>query len=256
MRYRVGEMAELFGLTTEGIRYLEKRGFIRSQRENNGYRTYAKTEKSQLRHIRSLCSMGFSLEEAERMISETPRDEILSALDAKLNDLSKKAQELARMQRMLAEHRDIINHMLVRTGEFSLTRCAEMIFFPTNINATDERTRAAEKAWIAAMPSVMMCALYGEEDEIKGLAATAADADELSLPRLDGMIRIPSQLCVHSVLEAPIYARPDLHQLFEWAAGQGLNPGGRTCCLMRLTFKGTDAQRWTIHEVYQPVENG
>ena len=255
MRYRVGEMAELFGLTTEGIRYLEKRGFIRSQRENNGYRTYDKTEKSQLRHIRSLCSMGFSLEEAERMISEMPRNEILSALDTKLNDLSKKAEEIARMQRMLAEHRDMLERMLEHTDDFSLTHSPEMIFFPTN-NASNERTRAAEKAWIAAMPSVMMCALYGEKDEIKGLAASAADADELSLPWLDEMIRIPSQLCVHSVLEAPIYARPDLHQLFEWAAGQGLNAGGRTCCLMRLTFKGTDSRRWTIHEVYQPVENG
>ena len=254
VRYRIGEMAELFGMTKEGIRYLERRGIIRSQREENGYRTYSRSEISQLKHIRSLCSMGFSLDEAERMICDMPRGELLSALDEKLTELDRRAQELSRMRTTLTEQRDALERALMRGEGFELIPCPDMIFFPRDVREAEERVRAVEKAWFAAMPTVMMCALYGEEDEVKGSAVSEADARALSLPVLDGMLRLGGRMCVHGVLEAKLYGKPDMRPLREWMAARGLQPAGRVFCLVRMTYRGEDAQRWTIHEVYQPVK--
>ena len=41
MRYRIGELADFFGMTKEGIRYLEREGVITSERDaGNGYRYF------------------------------------------------------------------------------------------------------------------------------------------------------------------------------------------------------------------------
>ena len=43
MEYSVGEVAALFGLTTQGVRYLEKQGLIQSVRkEGSGYRVFSR----------------------------------------------------------------------------------------------------------------------------------------------------------------------------------------------------------------------
>ena len=60
MKYRTGEMAEFFGMTKEGIRFLERKGMIVSKRdERNGYRYFSRSEVSLLKHLRSYCAMGF-----------------------------------------------------------------------------------------------------------------------------------------------------------------------------------------------------
>ena len=55
MKYRTGEMAEFFGMTKEGIRFLERKGMIVSKRdERNGYRYFSRSEVSLLK--RRCCS--------------------------------------------------------------------------------------------------------------------------------------------------------------------------------------------------------
>lgn len=254
MAYRVGEMAELFGLTTEGIRYLEKRGFIRSRRESNGYRTYSYTEKAKLKHIRNLCSMGFSLKEAERMVTDLPRDDILSVLDAKLEDLAQKADGIARMQRMLTEHRALVDRALQLKGNSELISCPEMIFLPTAVNDTPYHDHSIEKEWVAAMPLAVLAAIYDGNDIRRGMMVKAHDADTLALPASDSLIHIQPQLCVHGALETPPHQRRDIRPLVQWAEARGWRATGRMYCLMRMSFKAPDAQIQELDEVYLPVE--
>ena len=52
MRYRTGEMAEFFGMTKEGIRYLERQGLITSRRdEQNRYRYFSRSEITRLKEL-------------------------------------------------------------------------------------------------------------------------------------------------------------------------------------------------------------
>ena len=53
MKYRIGEMAEFFGLTKEAIRYYERKGIVTSTRdERTGYRYYERDEITTLKQIR------------------------------------------------------------------------------------------------------------------------------------------------------------------------------------------------------------
>ena len=55
MRYRIGELAYFFGMTKEGVRYLERQGIVCSERdEKNGYRYFSRTEISRFKQIKRL----------------------------------------------------------------------------------------------------------------------------------------------------------------------------------------------------------
>lgn len=63
-RYRIGELADLFGITKEGIRYLERQGLITSVRdEENGYRYYGRASTATLKTVRTYQRLGLSLNE-------------------------------------------------------------------------------------------------------------------------------------------------------------------------------------------------
>ena len=72
MKYRIGEMAEFFGLTKEAIRYYERKGIVTSIRdERTGYRYYERDEITTLKQIRTYESLGFSLDDAQAMAVAT-----------------------------------------------------------------------------------------------------------------------------------------------------------------------------------------
>ena len=96
MEYSVGEVAALFGLTTQGVRYLEKQGLIHSLRkEGSGYRVFSRGEVARLKEIRMMQSLGFSTEQLARSM---PRERILPSLDEQLEAIARKRTELERME--------------------------------------------------------------------------------------------------------------------------------------------------------------
>jgi len=63
-KMRIGEFAELAGVTPRTIRYYEALGLLGpSEREGHGFRYYTKTELTRLKKIDALKQCGLSLEE-------------------------------------------------------------------------------------------------------------------------------------------------------------------------------------------------
>lgn len=209
MKYRTGEMAEFFGMTKEGIRFLERKGMIVSKRdERNGYRYFSRSEVSLLKHLRSYCAMGFSLEEAHRMICDTPQEEVLLRLDEKIAELEEKEEQLRRMKAMLKGHRRAAECVLDGRDAFELCMSPELLYFPRLSDTLSAAERTVERTWIAAMP--------------------------------------------------PVPTLPDLAPMLSWARACGMEQCGAAICMVRLTYRHEDGNRWTIHEIFLPVqpENG
>ncbi|MEU1390195.1 MULTISPECIES: MerR family transcriptional regulator [unclassified Nonomuraea] len=65
---RIGELAERTGVSTRSLRYYEQHGLLSARRGPNGYREYTEEDVKLVSEIRSLLSVGFTLEDTRPFV--------------------------------------------------------------------------------------------------------------------------------------------------------------------------------------------
>ena len=269
MRYRIGELADLFGMTKEGVRYLERQGIIRSERDaENGYRYFSREEIIRLKQIRRYQGFGFSLEEAKRLVCETPKEDILEKLAQKQRELSETAKQIERMQQFLSKQQEVATRLLHAREQIWLGERPEMIFFPRvpeeASGATPEerraivRARAQEKEWILATPMCTLGAMHraadGSGPRQLGSIVRAEDARAAGMQETERTIHLMPCPCICGVLEAPDKRPPDLSPVLAYAQAHGLQIVGDIYGALWFTCRAEQGGRYTIHEIYAPYK--
>ena len=269
MRYRIGELADFFGMTKEGIRYLEREGVITSERDaGNGYRYFPRDEITRLKQIKRYQGLGFSLEEAHQLVCETRREEIVDRLAQKQRELEGNVRQIERMQRLLAMQQEAAAHLIDTQEQVWLGERPELIFFPrVPDEASGEtpaqreaiaRARAEEKEWILATPPCTLGAMHFTPDgtgrRMLGSIVRAESAREVGLRETERTIHLPACPCVCAVVEGPEKQRPDLSPLFDYMRANRLRITGEVFGILWLTYRTEQGNRFGIHEVYAPYE--
>lgn len=103
----IGRLARLAGVKPDTIRFYERRGLLpRPARTAAGYRVYEEANLRRVRFIRKAQSLGFSLDEVQRILSlrghsgETCRC-VMAMAEATLSETEDKLRELARFKNKL-----------------------------------------------------------------------------------------------------------------------------------------------------------
>lgn len=266
MKYRIGEMAEFFGLTKEAIRYYERKGIVTSTRDwQTGYRYYERDEITTLKQIRTYESLGFSLDEAQAMVVETTFSEMEKRLDQKLLELKKKEEAIARMRQEL--ERQQTSAQAFQAGQIELRILPETYFWrrvPDEASARTEaereriaRERSEEKRWVEAMPPVVLCGLHYDKNlnpcKVFGSAIPKNTAETLGLP-LSCAALLPERLCTVGYAEAKLGDKPDIGRLVSWTHERGYSICGDIYATLRLVYKKENGERWGVHEFFLPVQ--
>lgn len=269
MRYRIGELADFFGMTKEGIRYLEREGVIASERDaGNGYRYFPREEITRLKQIKRYQGLGFSLEEAQQLLCETRREEIAGRLAQKQRELQEKVRQIERMQRFLAMQQEVVAHLIDAQKQVWLGERPELIFFPrVPDEASGEspaqreaiaRARAEEKEWILATPPCTLGAMHYTPDgtgrRMLGSIVRAEAAHEAGLQETERTIHLPACPCICAVVEGPDRQRPDLTPLFDYVRENRLRITGDVFGVFWLTYRTEQGNRYAVHEIYAPYE--
>ena len=267
MRYRTGELAGFFGMTKEGIRYLERQGIIKSVRdEKNGYRYFPREEITRLKQIRSYQSIGFGLDEAHSMVCLTRREQLLERLDEKISELEEKAASIERIKEMLIGQRRAAEKTLTDAGSFEIVMRPEMVFFERVSDEASGETpeqrrtiahaRNTEKIWIQAMSPVTLGGCHydaqGRDVRHVGSMALAEDVRALNLPMLEQMVRLEPCLCVRGILESPWSKKPDIMPMLAFAEKNGYRLCADVYALAKMTYEYENTV-WGIHEFFLPV---
>ena len=92
--FKIGEIAKLYHIGTDSLRYYEKLGILTPKRSENDYRLYSLHDIWRLNVIRDLRNLDFSMEQIKdylnnRSITSTESlfEQELSAIDNKLEEL-------------------------------------------------------------------------------------------------------------------------------------------------------------------------
>jgi MerR family transcriptional regulator, copper efflux regulator len=103
----IGEASEASGVSAKMIRYYEQIGLIQpSARSGNNYRIYGEGEVHVLRFIKRARSLGFSLEETERLLAlwqdrERESAAVKEVATAHIADLERRIAEMQAMVKTL-----------------------------------------------------------------------------------------------------------------------------------------------------------
>ncbi|MDP9864414.1 MULTISPECIES: MerR family transcriptional regulator [Streptosporangium] len=105
---RIGELARRAGVSTRALRYYEQQGLITARRAANGYREYSEADLKLVTEIRSLLTVGFTLEDARPFVA---------CLRAGHESGGSCPESVAVYRRKLAEIDDEIRTLLARRAE-------------------------------------------------------------------------------------------------------------------------------------------
>jgi DNA-binding transcriptional MerR regulator len=100
---RSAELASLCGLSTDTLRYYERKGLLRAGRSANGYREYPPQSPDRIRLVQNALSVGFTLDELARLLKirekgGAPCKEVRALAAAKLKDLEEQLRGLSALR--------------------------------------------------------------------------------------------------------------------------------------------------------------
>lgn len=247
IEYRIGDVAELAGLSRDALRFYEKKGVITARKKDNGYRYYSENDIYKLMYVIYHRKMNTSLDEIENLVSEG-----VSRASLRVRTRQRIAEEKAQIRR----HQQAVTRLsLVERDldsiEKSLDRCCVKTFPKAYILGTCPSLQEGLKEWFRLSSSeagLDMTYFYNvytftEENGLEPEGTQLLFYQGIE-PLLDSPIDAQAYpltepvKCVYSVVESS-QAGPDLpvvERLARWARSQGLKPGTRVYANDMMSF--------------------
>jgi MerR family mercuric resistance operon transcriptional regulator len=106
---KIGEVSQASGIGIEALRFYERSGLLgKPVRSASGYRLYDEGVLERLSFIKKAQTLGFSLDEIKRIISDarsgaSPCDEVREIVRRRLAELDERMREMRRYRKELAQ---------------------------------------------------------------------------------------------------------------------------------------------------------
>ncbi|MFY9572114.1 MAG: heavy metal-responsive transcriptional regulator [Blastocatellia bacterium] len=140
---RSGELARLAGVSTDTLRYYERKGLLaRPRRSTNSYREYPESALDRVRLVRRSLAVGFTLDELARILEVrgrggAPCREVRSLAGAKLAEVEAQIEELTGLRNELKKLLKNWDALLSKTAPSERARLLESL----ELGASNPRTR-------------------------------------------------------------------------------------------------------------------
>lgn len=183
--WKVGEVAELTGLTIRTLRYYDQIClFSPSQYTESGHRLYTKADLVRLQPILSLKQMGMSLEEIQLLLSN-PEEH--TAADILQTQISRVKQEIEVQQHLLAE----LENALLSTHSNRMMSISELTKLMEALKMNKEKYFTKQQLAIMKTnyENEDMQTLKNKKQEFKDLIAEIRSEKEKGTSPTDGKVQ-------------------------------------------------------------------
>lgn len=220
LRYSIGDVSRVLGMTTSALHFYEKEGIIDTPKVESGWRYYQEADINRLISAKKYRAMGVPVREIARQFSADGMTgkQVLSRMKEKRDEAALAARQYAGLAQDIE---DLIAHSeegLLRTDAVDVRRTEDMIYFRSRSGGRiplDKGEQALAKRWLDAVPAVglSICREPGEERAVSSLIISARRAADCGLTAEDGVARrIPGGMALHAVVTCgeEQYDEPDV----------------------------------------------
>lgn len=169
--YKIGEVARMFGLPNDTLRYYESRGIITPKRdEESGYRYYDAWDMNFLLDSMWYRSFDFSLADVEQMINKDDLPQFEMRCRQREIELIQTINEYQRKLKQLALFRQRLKQIPKELGEFRLENSPAMVWQRQRTNYELEKGPSVEivRKWAELMPYVEHTFVMPEVKPVRG----------------------------------------------------------------------------------------
>lgn len=110
--YKIGEIAKLYGIGTDSLRYYEEIGILHPHRDDNGYRMYGIDDIQTLNILRDLRAIGFSMQEIKTHLLDFDLQKTLALFHKGIDTIDAKVSSLQALRAQLENRITEINSHL------------------------------------------------------------------------------------------------------------------------------------------------
>lgn len=106
--FRIGELARLYHISTDSLRYYEELGLLIPKRSPNNYRLYSSEDLWRLNIIRDLRALDFSMESIREYLNNHTVASTLSMINEEIDAVDRQIARLKESRRSLCERRSAV----------------------------------------------------------------------------------------------------------------------------------------------------
>ena len=275
MRYKIGDVSRILGISADLLRYYEKKGVVRPQKDqNNDYRYYDTWDINFLIDCLWFKHFGFGIPQVAYMVTDCYHGDLISLLDEKSDQM---ASEIRKQEQLLEfdwaavnqAYREAVERVKAGLGVCDIRDSPELICylnrFNYSYNYTPEMQRLSRQ-WQEYMPftqryfEIPQEGLLGEGGDFAwGFSLRTHYAEELNVPVKPPVKRLPSRRCIHSAFRSAgknAFTPRHLSFLLDFAKEQELKIAGNAMGTLVCSVREEGSDDLTGYfEVWLPVED-
>lgn len=267
MRYKIGDVARILGISPDLIRYYEEKGVVSPAKDPyNNYRYYDTWDINFLIDCLWYKNFGFGIDHVAQIVSQSSYDMLLSDLDEKIGEIVKniRYQELL-LQRIRKYYESLVN-VKGLIGKCDIRNSAEFVRYLNRYNTSydnDFELQRLARQWLKYMPftkryfEVPEDDLIGEGDDyFWGFSLGMKYVKEFEVEIHPPVKQMPSRLCIHSAFKSigkDRFTARHLDFMTKYAEEYGYKISG--CAFGNLACSIIEDGKMTGYfEVWLPVE--
>ncbi|HWQ77898.1 MAG TPA: MerR family transcriptional regulator [Anaerovoracaceae bacterium] len=217
LKYKIGEVSKLLGISIDTLRYYETCGIVKPHRnEETGYRYYDAWDLNFLLDSKRYRSFGFPLSTVEMSMREDNLVQLSDHCVQQERELLEKINHYQMVLQALALYRHRLNHLPEELGKYRIEERSQLIYLRhrfKNEFYCSACTAPLFKQWVELMPfidhtfEIPFDALYTEVSEENGryywgFSMPPQDAIRFGVKLAPPMELIPRRKCYYTVFTA------------------------------------------------------
>lgn len=261
--YLIGDVAQMVGLSRDALRFYEKKGIIRADKKENGYRYYSEADIYRLMYILYHRKMNTSLEEIGDLMNgqnstSAMRQHVRQRMAEEEEALRRHNQAIMRLKLVEKD----ISRIEACMGRYSIRKFPKA-YVMANCSDLQEGLRTWFKL-SSTIPGLDMAYFYnvltytGQDLEEKGTQLLLYEELDKGLGQefdrsLYSMTEEPE--CIYTIIESE-YTLPAfdmIHKMVQWAHKHGLDPMERVYANNMTSFFTKDRTTYCL-EIYMPFK--
>ncbi len=238
MKYKIGDVSKILGISTDLIRYYEKKGVVSPQKgPSNSYRYYDTWDINFLIDCLWYKNFGFSIDDISKLESESTYESLMDCIDEKSIEIEQAAHRYRMLHDRLLDQKQTLEHIPELIGKCEVSMCPEFIYYLNRHNfeyESDSTLQTISRRWLQYLPFSTRYFECPAGRSSEGSYSWGFSLDMHYVREFDVKYKAPvehieSVKCIHSAFKSSgknAFSPRHMDYMFRYAKANGLTPKG------------------------------